>query len=247
MHHQFALFFKNLSDSIKNLKKDQLFTIHDEEIVHRIVSVLRLQKDEEIILFDKKIHVFIILQDISKKNIQVLFKEKKETIDLKPKISFILPLLKKEALEESIYSLAEIGAQEIILAITEKSRQNLTEKELQRLDKILIAAAEQSKNFSMPQVIPPEYLADIAQKSEKQPIQKLFFDPQGSFINQSFANLTDKKDFILCIGPEGDLTEAEKNQLKKAAFNFISLTPTILRASQAVAIAAGLMRSWFRL
>ena len=43
-----------------------------------------------------------------------------------------------------------------------------------------------------------------------------------------------------------DLTEQEKNLLQDQGFLFCALTPTILRAQQAVALSAGLIRSLLR-
>jgi 16S rRNA U1498 N3-methylase RsmE len=47
-------------------------------------------------------------------------------------------------------------------------------------------------------------------------------------------------------GPEGDFTLEEKELLKKHNFIAAQLTPTILRAQQAVAISLGVVRSFFR-
>jgi len=45
------------------------------------------------------------------------------------------------------------------------------------------------------------------------------------------------------IGPEGDLTAQEKELLKERGVQFLRLTPTILRAQQAVVVAMGIFRS----
>ncbi len=46
------------------------------------------------------------------------------------------------------------------------------------------------------------------------------------------------------IGPEGDLTKEEKAYLKEQGFLFCALTPTVLRAQQAVALGLGILRSY---
>ena len=48
-----------------------------------------------------------------------------------------------------------------------------------------------------------------------------------------------------CVGPEGDLTQEEKDYLKQQGFVFCRLTPTVLRARQAVALGLGILRSYF--
>ena len=46
------------------------------------------------------------------------------------------------------------------------------------------------------------------------------------------------------VGPEGDLTLEEKAYLKQLGFVFCALTPTVLRAQQAVALGLGVLRSY---
>ncbi len=48
---------------------------------------------------------------------------------------------------------------------------------------------------------------------------------------------------VICSGPEGDLTCEEKRMLADANFLFCALTPTVLRAQQAVAVGLGSFRS----
>ena len=43
------------------------------------------------------------------------------------------------------------------------------------------------------------------------------------------------------IGPEGDLTMQEKDLLKERDVQFLRLTPTVLRAQQAVAVSMGIL------
>jgi 16S rRNA U1498 N3-methylase RsmE len=45
------------------------------------------------------------------------------------------------------------------------------------------------------------------------------------------------------VGPEGDLAATEKTELKRAQFTFCALTPTVLRAVDAIRIGAGMLRS----
>jgi len=45
------------------------------------------------------------------------------------------------------------------------------------------------------------------------------------------------------VGPEEDLTNQKKEQLKQAKFLFCALTPTVLRSSQAIALGSGIIRS----
>lgn len=240
--HQFALFYANLSESIKNLRSDS-FLITQDELVTRITKVLRLQKGEVITLFDQHLHAQLEITDSTKKNIQTTLLEKKANPIFRPPVHFLLPLLKKDAFESALYAMTEMGVQEIQLVLTEKSRKDWYPKDEQRAQKIIIAAAEQSKNFTFPHIHPPVSLTTALQQISSTS-HKLFFDPQGIKASEYLESLTKSKDFTLLIGPEGDLTMAEKELVKKADFAFCALTPTILRACQAAALSAGIIRSY---
>lgn len=235
--HIFSIYIPNFFDT--NYKIGIEKKIIDEEIVHRLVKVLRIEIGQRIIFFDHEYHGVIKILDISKKYFSIkavsFEKNNKSLVEIK----FLLPLLKKEALEEAVYSLAEVGVSEIQLVVTQKSRQKLLhEKEFQRLESIVVAAAEQSKNYIFPKIYAPVDLFDLELGSR---ISKIVFEPQG----ESFFDLRPKtieKIICLLIGPEGGLTQEELQNLEKKSFQKCRLTSTILRAVQAVAVGAALFK-----
>jgi 16S rRNA (uracil1498-N3)-methyltransferase len=235
--HTFSIYTPNFFDQNYTVGVEK--KVVDEDINHRLVKVLRIQVGQQIIFFDQEHHALIEILDISKKffSIKVLTFEK--NIKQATEIKFLLPLLKKEALEEAVYSLAEIGVSEIQLVITQKSRQKLLhEKEFCRLESIIIAAAEQSKNYIFPKIHTPVDLFDLELESNS---SKIVFEPQGeSFFELRLQGLQEK--ICLLVGPEGGLTKDELQHLEQIPFQKCHLTPTILRAVQAVALGAGLFK-----
>ena len=99
----------------------------------------------------------------------------------------MLPLLKREALERALYSCVEMGANEIRLVVTKKTtREWGGEKEFARLQRIIISAAEQSKNFSIPLLYQPERFETVIDNSNSDVC--LFADPEGVPIGQVLKN-----------------------------------------------------------
>jgi RsmE family RNA methyltransferase len=140
----------------ENSQVNSLVKVVDLEIIHRLVKVLRIEALQKFIFFDKFHHGMIEIIGISKKDLTLKILSFENNNQNLLEIIFLLPLLKKEALEEAVYSLAEIGVSKIQLVVTQKSRQKLLhEKEFQRLESIIIAAAEQSKNYVYPQIYSP--------------------------------------------------------------------------------------------
>jgi RsmE family RNA methyltransferase len=84
---------------------------------------------------------------------------------------------------------------------------------------------------------------------------KIYFDPSGAcFVDllQKIKESSDQKndaqknnnlDIVLFFGPEGGLTWQEEKQLSDLGFETYALTPTILRAREAVIVGLGGVRS----
>ena len=242
--HLFSLYTPTLK--LSSWSKDQTISLQDSDLIHRMIKVLRFGISDECVLFDTQVHAQIKIQEISKKNILIQVLQIQVHQSLQPEITFFLPLLKKEALEQAVYVLCEMGINNIQLVITQKSRQQLLhEKEFVRLQNIVIAAAEQSKNYAMSKLYAPEKLTKILpaipdSERESKPFN-IVFDPAG----MSFFELQKKivqKSIGLLIGPEGGLTDQELAQAQNGGFVSCALTPTILTAIHAVALSAGLFR-----
>ncbi len=244
--HEFAVYVAGLSAHLSShaIKSKQL-SLSESEVVHRIRSVLRLVQDDELILFDGKQHLACAITDINKKTISVQILSCKATISLQPSITFLLPLLKREALERMIYACVELGANTIQLISTEKSQRSWrSEKELQRMHAIMIAAAEQSKQFAIPVMHQPCSLEEALQLHADKEV-KLVADPVGLPLYEILTTLTHQKakSIVLTMGPEGDFSDTEKEQLRSASYQAVRLTPTVLRSQQAGAILLGVVRS----
>ena len=217
-------------------------SVRNEDLVHRLVKVVKVQDEDICILFDGAVHATVTILEVTKKDIKIRVDELRNNIVIKPAITFLLPLLKKEALEEAVYSLCEIGVNQIQLVATAKSRSLLAilPKELDRLRGIVIAAAEQSKNYSFPKLLEPKNFQDVVGLIPSG-IERIVFDVSGKSFFDIHKN-TAGKNVVLSVGPEGGHTDEELDFLKGQGFDTCALTQTTLRAVQAVAISSGLFR-----
>ena len=245
--HEFAIFFQSIDD----FQVDELIKIDQEQIYHRIIRVLRLQINDHIILFNKDINAIAKILSIEKKYLTLCILNKNNNIKNKPKITMLISVLKREAFQEAIYSCVETGINVIQPILTHKVHlTKFDQKEFDRFQGVVISAAEQSKNFDFSDFNKPISFQDlIAQLDKRENVIKIYFDVQGQnildVINLILEKSLDKslEEIFLMVGPEGDLTQEEKNILKGAQFKFCSLTTTILRAQSAVALASGIFRS----
>ncbi len=238
--HEFALYYEA---AFKDLGPVDEILIDDKDLIHRITRVLRIKKGEQLILFNREWHALLRITDVDRKSIslQVISVEKNKHYS--PTITFLLPVLKRDALAQAVYSVVETGVNELQLMQTEKVQRKWGgEKERERLERICIAAAEQSKNFAFPLIKEPITLADALQAVP--PDAFCFYgNPEGNHFREINGITPDH--FVLTCGPEADFTSTEKVQLQAASFQALHLTPTILRAETAALCLSSVFRTVF--
>jgi 16S rRNA (uracil1498-N3)-methyltransferase len=220
--------------------------IDDKVVAHRVHRVMRLTPGDQVTLFDSK-HACegVLVENADKHKVVIKVIADVAHKVLTPAITFLLPVLKKEALERALYAAVELGAQHVYLVITEKiHRQWIGTRELERLHAVMIAAAEQSKQFVLPKLHAPKMLQEL-EATFVADAYKIHFDPEGLPLFDVLTHIHAQKpeQIILTCGPEGDFTPAEKQLLKDHSFVACKLTPTVLRAYQALVVGLGAVRS----
>ena len=95
--HEFALFVEALSLLVQHKKAGDCLLVSDEPLVHRMATVLRLRLDDQCVLFDRNVQASVAITDfIGKKQIQVKLQFIKNTLLLRPSLTFLLPVLKRD-------------------------------------------------------------------------------------------------------------------------------------------------------
>lgn len=238
--HEFALY----SELPHSLRVGALVTITDESIVHRVNNVLRMHKGDQVILFNDAVHLSGTIEQLDKKSFTVSmgFVVKNELYT--PTIIVELGLLKRESLDTAIHDLAVLGVNEIRLFVSEKVHRTWGGvQEYDRVRRCMITAAEQSKAFALPKLSAPVPLEQLlAQKTEGTCV---VCDSSGELLIPVISGLSRTQPITILIGPEGDLTESEKQRARASGYISCRLTPTILRSESAAALAAGIIRSLF--
>lgn len=242
--HEFAIYYAGLRESIQGRQLGDVVQITDETIVGRIRNILRLEPNEIVILFDDTHHASVTIVAIQKNSITLKINSVAASSPLQPSIQMLLPILKREAMEDCLAAMCELGVTTIQPVITAKSQRNV---DIERALKIMRAAAEQSKQFAIPKILPIITLEDALGKMSKSTLN-IFFDVAGESLRNYLGPLDQKSDtsFVCLVGPEGDLTADEKRSVKEAGFTLVKLTPTVLRSWQAAFLGVGIIRSYVR-
>ncbi|MBP8944886.1 MAG: 16S rRNA (uracil(1498)-N(3))-methyltransferase [Paludibacteraceae bacterium] len=220
-------------------------TLSEEESQHA-VKVLRLKEGEEIILIDGKGGYYkakITFPDAKHCEFEII-----ETIPDFGKLNYYLhiaiaPTKNMERFEWFVEKAIEIGISEITPIICQFSERKVIKME--RLEKIMIAAAKQSIRAYFPKLNPSSRFDDFLKKYQD---SQQFIAHCYSFIENSeqIQKLEKKKlkdvaqkslGTIILIGPEGDFSKEEIKKAIAAGYIPISLGENRLRTETAGIIA----------
>jgi len=217
------------------------FVVHESELLHRIQRVLRLKVHDPLQLFGKKNCFTGTIAALDKTACTIAYDTVKLIQPCCPHIHLYLPLLEKQAWESALTAATVLGVTTITPVITEKTkRSSFAAGEPARLERVMIAAAEQSKQFLLPHVDESIPLASIKWRHPT-----IMFDLHGTPIQKSSILQEKPQELCVLFGPEGDLTDSERAYLDQHAITRLLLTPTVLRTEDAVMVGIGFLRSWF--
>lgn len=240
--HLFALYQHTLSAHCT--KAGERILVTDQHTVVRIASVLRLKIGEECVLFDRSVHALCEVLEVAKKQITFVCRAVDKNITYKPAITVLLPLLKKDDLAVALTDLVAVGVSSIQLVLTEKVQRAWGgAQELERLERVMVASAEQSKKFAIPVLHAPIALrAALLQH----PLV-ICGDPEGVSLQTTLDILSQRtaSSYALLVGPESDFSVSEKMILSQQGVMRCALTPTVLKSCLAITILAGAFRSWY--
>lgn len=236
--HIFALYYEHVS----HMQGTTILLRSDEPCAHRIQHVLRLIRGDTIILFDRKQHLIAEISSIGSRELTLTCQKPVANTVYSPAITCLLPILKREAFDEALYALTEAGVTAIQLITTHKMHRSSSPLQ-ERMERVMVAAAEQSKNFALPTVYEPRELGAVLADMRSGTL--VVCDPAGEPLSRALASLESIKSnhiFVL-IGPEAGLTTDELEIVRAKNAIFTALTPTILRAQQAAFLSVGVLRS----
>jgi 16S rRNA (uracil1498-N3)-methyltransferase len=209
--------------------EDNKVTINDEEQQH-IVKVLRMRNGEEIYVTDGKGNLAsgkLVLE--GKKAGLDVSEIKTDVPDFNPKLHIaIAPTKNIDRIEFFVEKAVEMGISEITFLITEKTeRKNIN---IDKIRKQSIAASKQSLRFHFPIVNDPVKFSDFIKNN-----------PEHTFVAHCHENLDrielnnipTLNQYTFLIGPEGDFSEKEIQNLADHKVRAISLGNQRLRTETA--------------
>ena len=219
-----------------NEKIDNYF-IFDKETSHHLNNVMRIKNNENLIcVYEEEFYLCSI--EVNNKDLKANIINKLDVNnELNCHINLIYGIPKGEKLDLVIQKATELGVKEITLFNSERSivryDESKIKSKLERFNKIIKGAAEQSKRNIIPTLnkpinidkVPVNDINIIAYEEESSNTQKTLFNLLNKDLNNKVINVV--------IGPEGGFSEKEVNYLVNKGYVRVSLGKRILRSETA--------------
>jgi 16S rRNA (uracil1498-N3)-methyltransferase len=225
------------------INQNDAVIISDIQFRH-LAKVLRLKKGDSVELFDGKGTVAQAIIEKIAKDTALLKVQDKKVFDSENRRKIIIAssIAKAHKFELIITKCTELGIDRIVPVIFERTvKQADSEMSARRFESIAVESAKQCGRIFLPVIDRPlNFEKSLENLQADYPKAKIIFgslqENAGSIINLDFGSAV-----VAFIGPEGGLTEAEENLLKKVDAKPVRLTDTILRIETAAIAFASIL------
>ena len=207
----------------------------DKSQSHYVSKVMRLKEKEVFSLFNSsgewEAKISNITKSIVEFNVTKKLRHKENTKDLWLAFSPI----KSNYFNFMIQKATELGVTKFLPIIFERTIVRKINKE--RLEKVIIEAAEQSNRITVPSIEDPKKLKSILNND----MDLIFTDLNTTNTKIDIKKLTTKTTCVI-IGPEGDFSEQEREEiLEFKGVQSIKINENILRSETAVISALSII------
>ena len=207
----------------------------DKSQSHYVSKVMRLKEKEVFSLFNRsgewEAKILNITKSIVEFNVTKQLRQKENTKELWLAFSPI----KSNYFNFMIQKATELGVTKFLPVIFERTIVRKINKE--RLEKVIIEAAEQSNRITVPSIEDPQKLKSFLNND----MDLIFTDLNTTNTKIDIKKLTTKPTCVI-IGPEGDFSEEEREEiLKFNGVQSIKINENILRSETAVISALSII------
>ena len=201
---------------------------------HYLSKVMRIKVGENFSLFNTNGEWLAKIKEISKGIIEFIVIEKLRQKGIDKEIWLAFSPIKSNYLNFMLQKATELGVTKFLPIIFDRTIVRKINK--QRLEKVIIEAAEQSNRINIPEIAKPQNLKSFLNTNKSK--MNLIFTDLNSENKKLDLNKLINKPICIIIGPEGDFSENEREEiLFYEGVNSIKINENILR-SETAAISA---------
>jgi len=208
----------------------------DKSQSHYVSKVMRIKKSEVFSLFNSSGEWEAKIIDISKNIVEFNITKQLRQKQSPKELWLVFSPIKSNYFNFMIQKATELGVTKFLPIIFDRTIVRKINKE--RLEKVIIEATEQSNQINMPTIEEPQSL-DSFLKNNKTDL--IFTDLNTTNKKIDLNQLTSNPTSVI-IGPEGDFSEEEREQiLKYKGVQSIKINENILRSETAVISALSII------
>ena len=202
---------------------------------HYLTKVMRIKIGDNFSLFNSNGEWLAKILDISKGIVEFIIIEKLRHKDITKEIWLAFSPIKSNYFNFMIQKSTELGVTRFIPIIFDRTIVRKINKE--RVEKVIIEAAEQSNRINVPSIQEPQNLRSFLNNN----MDLIFTDLNSKNKKLDLKKLTDNPTCII-IGPEGDFSEGEREQIISfKGVQPIKINENILRSETAVISAISII------
>jgi len=213
---------------------------------HHLRNVLRAEPGHTVELIDGSGRVWrAVVDKCAESGVDLHKVELLEMPAATARLGLIQSLCKADRLEWILEKCTELGIDDIYLLEAARSvmripRERLDSK-MKRWERIMLAAAKQSRRSTLPMLHPPSLLSVLCRKLPPG-LKILLSENERATGLRGILRSATWHQAIFCIGPEGGWTEAEHCELVGSGFQPASLGRQILRTETAALVVAAILK-----
>ena len=233
--------------------------ISNPDQAYKITNILRLRENDEIVLLDGKGIIYNAqIASIRSRQVQCRLLSRR-SVNTEPglKITIAQSLLKGPRFDYALQKNTEIGVCEFIpltcertvIKVEENGAARESDRKLDRYQKIVQDASEQSERGMVPIVRDIVSLSELSKINLSNYDLKLVCLERTQTVNgikEVLNGIQDKiEKIIICIGPEGGFTDSESKLLTSNGFIPVSLGKRIYRSETVGTVISSILFFYF--
>ncbi len=226
--HRFFIFEKQIKPTEK--------IIPSKDLLHQLTKVLRIRLNEEFVCIYENLELSCLLDGNEIKVIN----SKEFTINKEKKITLIQGVPTNKKVSMILQKATELDVDEVVLWQAKRSTSKLSEfnKKIDRLNKIVVEACEQSRRNDIPKISFIENLSEIDFDNSDTIV---LYENENKLTYKEAIRNSNKQNINIIIGPEGGIDNDEIAYLEEKGSKIATLGNNILRTETAALAALAVL------
>ena len=221
-----------------------------QEIAHQIIRVLRLREGDKVAVLDNSGLIHQVRLSIDPAEVSLtgtILETKHASTEPKTHISLYFGLSSREKIEWILQKGTEIGVSAFIPFYSSRTRvkpESFTTKKMERWERIIREAAEQSGRGRLPALHPPQDFVNCLSIEDSRPRLRMIAWEAAQEGSEPLAEVLkrfNETSADLFVGPEGGFSEDEVDLACATGCQVVSLGKRILRMETAAIIFPALV------